>query len=116
MNYNEPSDLEGIRQNRPDNLVGCVHKPCQECEIWVAAMIAAAAVLSAPEEVIMRGLAEVPAILSMGMILGVRALLEKWISPLNDTLSTRVAGYHKVKISDMVEETYELHKSNLMSG
>lgn len=44
----------------------------------------------------------------LGLILGAKALPEKWTAPLNDTLETGVAGYHHVRISDMAKETVAL--------
>ncbi len=41
----------------------------------------------------------------MGAMVGVP---ERWSKPLNDTLETGVAGYHRVKISDLVQETLTL--------
>ncbi len=44
----------------------------------------------------------------LGMILGAKALPHKWISVLNDTLASAVAGYTLVKISDLARETCHL--------
>jgi ADP-ribosylglycohydrolase len=44
----------------------------------------------------------------LGVILGAKALPAKWISPLNDTLRTGVAGYHTVSLTTMAQETVEL--------
>jgi ADP-ribosylglycohydrolase len=44
----------------------------------------------------------------LGLILGAEALPAKWIAPLNDTLLTGVAGYHKVSLTQMAEETVTL--------
>jgi len=41
----------------------------------------------------------------VGLILGAKALPGKWTAPVNDTLATGVAGYHRVKISDLAAET-----------
>ena len=46
----------------------------------------------------------------LGLTLGAEALPEKWIAPLNDTLLTGVAGYHKVSLTQMAEETVGLAK------
>ena len=40
-----------------------------------------------------------------GMLLGARALPEKWISPLNDTVISGVAGLGQVSISSLAERT-----------
>ena len=47
----------------------------------------------------------------LGMILGAKALPAKWVAPLNDTLLTGVAGYHKVSLASMAEETVQLIKA-----
>ncbi|MEN6581376.1 MAG: ADP-ribosylglycohydrolase family protein [Armatimonadota bacterium] len=44
----------------------------------------------------------------LGVMLGASKLPQKWIAPLNDTLYTGVAGYNKVSISAMADETIEL--------
>lgn len=44
----------------------------------------------------------------LGLVLGAKALPEKWVKPLNDTLETGIAGWHSVKISDLARETIEL--------
>jgi ADP-ribosylglycohydrolase len=44
----------------------------------------------------------------LGLVLGAKALPEKWVKPLNDTLDTGIAGRHRVKISDLARETIEL--------
>lgn len=44
----------------------------------------------------------------LGVILGAKALPAKWIAPLNDTLLTGVAGYYKVSLTHMAEETLHL--------
>jgi ADP-ribosylglycohydrolase len=44
----------------------------------------------------------------LGVILGAEALPAKWIAPLNDTLLTGVAGYHRVSLTQMARETVEL--------
>jgi len=46
----------------------------------------------------------------LGMILGARNLPDYWIKPLNDTLLTGVAGYHKVSLTAMADKTVELIK------
>lgn len=49
----------------------------------------------------------------LGTILGAAALPEYWIRPLNDTLLTGVAGYHRVSLTQMADETVGLiHKFN----
>jgi len=44
----------------------------------------------------------------LGLMLGRKALPERWIAPMNDTLLTGVAGYHKVSLTAMAHETVEL--------
>jgi hypothetical protein len=44
----------------------------------------------------------------LGTLLGAAALPAQWIAPLNDTLLTGVAGYHRVSLTQMAEETVEL--------
>ena len=44
----------------------------------------------------------------LGIMLGASKLPSEWISPLNDTLKTGVAGYHEVKLTKMAEKTLEL--------
>ena len=44
----------------------------------------------------------------LGVMLGGSQLPEKWIAPLNDTLYTGVAGYNKVSLTQMAQETVEL--------
>lgn len=46
----------------------------------------------------------------LGMRLGAVNLPAKWIAPMNDTLLTGVAGYHKVSLTQMARETVELMK------
>ncbi len=46
----------------------------------------------------------------LGMILGASKLPAKWTRRLNDTLETGIAGYYRVKISEMAKETAELAK------
>jgi ADP-ribosylglycohydrolase len=46
----------------------------------------------------------------IGMMLGAKKLPGEWIDPLNDTLETGVAGYHRVSISALADETMELRK------
>jgi len=43
-----------------------------------------------------------------GAILGAERLPARWTSPVNDTLLTGVAGYHKVAISDLARQTAEV--------
>ncbi len=43
----------------------------------------------------------------LGAMLGAKALPEKWIAPLNDTLLTGVDGYNRVSISGMAKKTME---------
>jgi hypothetical protein len=44
----------------------------------------------------------------LGLMLGAAKLPAQWVSPLNDTLLTGVAGYHKVSLSSMAKKTLEL--------
>jgi ADP-ribosylglycohydrolase len=45
----------------------------------------------------------------MGMMLGSKALPEKWTGIMNDTMHADVKGYDKVKISAVAEEMFQLH-------
>jgi len=47
----------------------------------------------------------------IGMMLGAKALPEKWIGPLHDTLDTGISGYNQVQISHLAEETLKLSKT-----
>lgn len=44
----------------------------------------------------------------LGVVLGAHALPEKWIAPMRDTLYTGVAGYNKVSLTGMAEETVRI--------
>ncbi len=44
----------------------------------------------------------------VGALRGASNLPLKWTAPINDTLNTGVAGYHKVRISDLAKETLEI--------
>lgn len=44
----------------------------------------------------------------LGMLLGAKALPEKWIAPLQDTLLSGVDGFGRVRISDMARRTLAL--------
>jgi ADP-ribosylglycohydrolase len=44
----------------------------------------------------------------LGLMLGAKGLPAEWISPMNDTLETGVAGYHNVRLSFMAQRTLEL--------
>ena len=44
----------------------------------------------------------------LGVMLGAGKLPTAWTSRLNDTLETGVAGYHRVKLSEMAQKTLEL--------
>jgi ADP-ribosylglycohydrolase len=46
----------------------------------------------------------------LGMILGAKALPEKWIAPLNDQLKSGVDGFGLVKISEIAAETVYIAK------
>jgi ADP-ribosylglycohydrolase len=52
----------------------------------------------------------------VGLILGAGALPGKWVGPLNDTLLTGVAGYHKVSLTQMAEETATLNAERKMQN
>ena len=52
----------------------------------------------------------------VGMMLGAANLPSEWIAPLNDTLETGVAGYHRVRISDLAAETLRLHRAVVGGG
>lgn len=41
----------------------------------------------------------------LGVMLGAKALPDKWTNPLNDSLETGVAGYHHVRLSEMAAHT-----------
>ncbi|NPV52363.1 MAG: ADP-ribosylglycohydrolase family protein [Firmicutes bacterium] len=49
----------------------------------------------------------------LGAILGARGLPKSWAEPLNDTVESVVAGYHKVSISELARRTARLAKANL---
>jgi hypothetical protein len=44
----------------------------------------------------------------LGLVLGAKKLPTKWIAPLNDTLLTGVAGYYKVSLLALAQETLRL--------
>lgn len=46
----------------------------------------------------------------MGALLGRSRLPEEWTRPINDTLETGVAGYHRVSLTEMAQMTLELAK------
>ena len=46
----------------------------------------------------------------LGAVLGVKSLPKAWVSPINDTLETAIAGYNNVKISEMSELLFSLIK------
>jgi ADP-ribosylglycohydrolase len=48
----------------------------------------------------------------IGMIAGVRKIPARWSEPLKDTLNTSVAGYTKVSIAAMAEETVKMIESS----
>jgi ADP-ribosylglycohydrolase len=41
----------------------------------------------------------------LGVMLGAAALPGKWIAPMQDTLLTGVAGYHRVSLTEMARAT-----------
>ncbi|MBI4976759.1 MAG: ADP-ribosylglycohydrolase family protein [Spirochaetes bacterium] len=47
----------------------------------------------------------------VGMMLGAKALPSKWIAPLNDTLDTGIAGYHRVSISAIAKEGFDVYRA-----
>ncbi len=47
-----------------------------------------------------------------GMMHGTAALPPQWISPLNDLLDTGIAGYHRVRISQVAREGFEMWRAN----
>jgi ADP-ribosylglycohydrolase len=49
----------------------------------------------------------------MGMLLGSKRLPVKWVSPLNDLIETGIAGYNKVNISYLAQESCKLYKKFL---
>lgn len=46
-----------------------------------------------------------------GMMSGTKGIPERWTDPLHDTLETGVAGYRRVRISDLAKETHEVHRT-----
>jgi ADP-ribosylglycohydrolase len=46
----------------------------------------------------------------LGVILGAKALPEKWIKPLNDTVESCVIGYNNSRISHLAERTFKIAK------
>jgi hypothetical protein len=46
----------------------------------------------------------------MGALLGAKALPEKWIKPLNDTLYSAVVDFHPIKISECAGRMYNIYK------
>jgi ADP-ribosylglycohydrolase len=47
----------------------------------------------------------------MGMMLGAKALPEKWTGVMNDTINTDLTGYQTTRISKLAEEMFEIHKN-----
>jgi hypothetical protein len=45
-----------------------------------------------------------------GAMLGAKALPEKWIAPLNDTLNSQIIGYHPIAISECAKRSVEIAK------
>lgn len=43
-----------------------------------------------------------------GAMLGARALPEKWIAPLHDTLNSQIIGYHPIAISECAKRSVEI--------
>jgi len=52
----------------------------------------------------------------MGVMLGADNLPSKWITPLNDTLLTGVAGYHRVSLTQVAQETVDLMQTRVKGG
>ncbi len=48
-----------------------------------------------------------------GMMLGAKRLPARWIGPLHDTLETGVAGYYRVRVSDLAGQTLDLRRKTL---
>ena len=48
----------------------------------------------------------------IGMVLGAKALPEKWVRPLHDGLNTFVSGFNHAKISDLASRTVAILKQN----
>lgn len=46
----------------------------------------------------------------MGMMLGAKALPEKWTQVMNDTIHTDVSGYQTTRISKLAEEMFQIHQ------
>lgn len=46
----------------------------------------------------------------MGMMLGAKALPEKWTGVMNDTIHTDLQGYQTTKISTLAEEMFQIHQ------
>jgi len=49
----------------------------------------------------------------IGAIVGAKALPEKWIAPLNDTLESILVGFHVNKISDLAKRTVAIARQTL---
>lgn len=49
----------------------------------------------------------------LGVVLGAKALPQKWISPLNDTIESSVIGYNNIKISELAVRTYRIAIKNM---
>lgn len=47
----------------------------------------------------------------MGMMLGAKALPEKWTGVMNDTIHTDLPGYQITNISKLAEEMFQIHQS-----
>lgn len=47
----------------------------------------------------------------MGMMLGAKALPDKWTGVMNDTIHTDLQGYQITKISMLAEEMFQIHQS-----
>jgi hypothetical protein len=51
----------------------------------------------------------------MGALLGVKALPEKWVAPLNDTLHSDLVGFTTNRISDLATRTERIALGGLSS-
>jgi hypothetical protein len=47
----------------------------------------------------------------MGMMLGVKALPDKWTAVMNDTIHTDLQGYEITSISKIAEELFQIHNN-----
>jgi len=52
----------------------------------------------------------------IGVMLGMKNLPEEWIFPLNNIVETGVAGYSKIRISELCKKTYYIYKKGEKYG